>query len=72
MAVFSLTIPDAEVERVTSALCASGGYTDVTPENATLALITYIGATVVNIETQAARQAAQAAAPVIAPPAGLQ
>jgi hypothetical protein len=72
MAVFSLTIPDAEVDRVTAAMCASWGYAEVSPANATLALISYIQATVVNIETEAATQSALDALPVVSPPAGLQ
>jgi hypothetical protein len=43
MAVFSLTIPDAEVDRVTAALCANGGYADVTPANAALVIIEVVG-----------------------------
>lgn len=72
MAIFSLTIPNAEVDRVTAALCANGGYTDVTPANATLALITYIQGVVVCIETAAATQAALGTLPDVVPPEGLQ
>jgi len=67
MAVFTLTIADADVSRVISALCSNSGYTDVTPENAIKGVMTYITQLVSNVETAAARQAALASIPAFTP-----
>lgn len=61
MAVFTITIPDDQVTRVASALCAAGGYATVSTNNARLAVMAMILQTVSNVEASAARQAALAA-----------
>ena len=67
MAVFTLTVADADVPRVVAALCSNAGYTDVTPENAIKAVMTYITQLVSNVEIAAARQAALDSIPLIPP-----
>jgi hypothetical protein len=67
VAVFTLTVADADVPRVTAALCNNAGYTDVTPENAIKAVMTYITQLVSNVETATARQSALDSIPPIVP-----
>lgn len=58
---FVLNIPTGLVNQVTSALCAAGGFADVTEANAKAAVIAWITQTVANVE------AAQAYVPPPAP-----
>jgi len=69
MAVFALTIADADVPRVVAALCSNYGYTyaDVTTENAIKGVMAYITQLVSNVEITAARQAALASVPAFIP-----
>lgn len=62
MAVFSVTIPDAQATRVVAALCEAGGFkgVDVTPENARQYLVAYVKQTVQNVELSAFRAAQDA------------
>lgn len=53
MATITLTIPDAVLPRVRSALCAHAGLPDTNP-NAKVAVIELIKQTVVAVETAAA------------------
>jgi hypothetical protein len=67
VAVFTLTIADADVPRVTAALCDNFGYAEVTADNAIAGVMAYITQVVANVEAAAARQAALAAIVPIAP-----
>jgi hypothetical protein len=69
MAAFTLTIPDAIAPEVTAALCAAGGFADVSEENAKQAVINWMTATVQNV--QQAQAQAKIVVPVIAPITGL-
>lgn len=69
MAIFTITVPDDQVTRVASALCAAGGYATVSADNARLAVMAMIMQTVVNVEASAARQAALDAIKPGTPPA---
>lgn len=62
MALFSVTIPDAQATRVVAALCAAGGFqgADVTPENARAFIVAYVKQTVQNVELAAFRAAQDA------------
>ena len=59
MATLTLTLADADLQRVIVALCNAGGTTP-TPENARAFIIAYITQTVANVE-EAAWRTAQAA-----------
>jgi len=61
MAIFSVTIPDADATRVVAALSVAGEYSDVSPENARQFIIDYIISTVSNVERAQwrAKQSAQ-------------
>ena len=63
MATITLTIPDAQLPRVTAALCSAAGIPD-TAANAKTAVIEYIKSTVKAVE---ARAAATARAPLAEP-----
>lgn len=65
MAAFTLTIADADVPRVISALCDNFGYAEISADNAMAGVITYITQVVANVETTAARKAALASIPPI-------
>lgn len=67
MATVSVTIPDAQLARVITALRAAYGITAATPDAAVvnMALGKFLIATVANVEQQAAQVAALAA---LAPP----
>ena len=67
MAVFTLTIADADVPRVISALCDNYGYTEVSADHAFAGVMTYITQTVANVEMAAARRVAIKALPEITP-----
>ena len=58
MATITITIPDAQLQRVINGLCASVG-TAATPANAKQVVLTYIKATVLAVEQQVAVQAIQ-------------
>lgn len=63
MADFTLTIPDAQVERVTVALCAAGGWNGEgdTASFSRSVVIDWIQRTVANVEKSTAERAALAA-----------
>jgi PKD repeat protein len=67
VAVFTLTIADADVPRVIAALCDNFGYAEVTAGNAMAGVMVFITQVVANVEAAAARQAALATLPPIAP-----
>jgi hypothetical protein len=68
MAQFILNVADADVPRVTAALCSAGGFPDVTVENALASVQAWIADTVVAVEHGQAQQAALAALTPPAPP----
>ena len=51
MASVIINIPDTVRAEVEAALCAAGGYTDVSAANAKAALIAWITRTVQNVQT---------------------
>lgn len=63
MATISIDIPAGQTARVVSALCAAGGLPE-SPANAKQVVINWIKATVRNVETAAAQEAAAVAVKV--------
>lgn len=64
MAVFSITIADADVPRVLTGLCSAFGYKEVSDVNALAGVMTYITNTVAQQETLAAMAALPTPIPV--------
>jgi hypothetical protein len=64
MADFTITIADADVPRVLSALCQNFGYAEVSDVNALAGIMTYITNTVAQQETLAAIHAIPPIVPV--------
>lgn len=58
MATITLTIPSADLNRVTSALCAAGGFSEVNADNAQSALLAWALRVATSVESEAAAQAA--------------
>lgn len=58
MSDITITIPDVDDQRVISALCASGGFTDASLENARLTIMNYISTIVGTADVGAANQLA--------------
>jgi len=71
MAAISITIPDAQLPRVVSALCAAGGWTAANGAQGAFArnvLMGMIRQCVINVESGAATAAAIAALPTVVDP----